>query len=122
MPDLRDTSNFCARYSVIGMLFMVMVSMMLTYQPFFIGGIEDLEQARSNAYGGAGTFLCIFVLSVVYLVFDALRGGGNNNARRESRRSRGHEYDSVATSGIDGPDFMMDHLELPPSVEQARFT
>jgi len=99
---------------------------MLTYQPLFIGGIEDLEQAKSNAYGGAGTFLFVFILSVVYLVFDALRGGNNSSARGETRRSTtGHDYDSLPMSGIDEPDRMlgnMSNLELPPSVEQARFT
>eukprot|EP00536_Pseudo-nitzschia_multiseries_P014034 jgi/Psemu1/102164/gw1.649.17.1 len=74
MPNLRETSNFCARYSVVGLIFMVMVSVMLTFQPFYIGGIEDIEQAKSNAYGGAGTFLFVFIVSVVYLVFDALMG------------------------------------------------
>ena len=103
----------------------VLISMMLTYQPFYIGGIEDLDQARSNAYGGAGTFLFVFILSVVYLVFDALRGGGNNRNRRESRISRGNEYDAVSLSGLDGTEQMMENmanLELPPSVQEARFT
>ena len=52
-----------------------MVAMMLTYQPFYIGGIEDIEQAKKNVYGGVGTFLSIFILSVVYLVLDALSIG-----------------------------------------------
>lgn len=119
MPNLRETSNFCARYSVVGMIFMVMVSIMLTYQPFYIGGIEDLEQAKSNAYGGVGSFLFIFLLSVIYLVFDALQGGGKENFRVESRHSGGVEYDAVPTSGMGGPDLMH---EFPTSAEEAQFT
>ena len=105
-----------------------MISMMLTYQPFYIGGIEDLEQAKSNAYGGVGTFLCVFILSVVFLVFDALRGGaesnnnnnGNSNNSRgdTTRRSRGMDYEGVPMSMMETDT----NLELPPSVEQARFT
>ena len=98
-----------------------MVSMMLTYQPFFIGGIEDLEQAKKNANGGVGTFLFILVLSVVYLVFDAMRGG-TDDVIRESRHSRGVEYSAVPTSGIGGPDLMLETMEFPPSVERAQFT
>jgi len=101
---------------------MVMVSMMLTYQPFYIGGIEDLEQAKSNAYGGVGSFLFIFLLSVVYLVFDALRGGGNDNGRGDTRQSLGMEYDAVPTSGMGGPDLMHETMEFSPSVEQAQFS
>lgn len=124
MPDLRETSNFCARYSVVGIVFMAMVSIMLTYQPFYITGIEDLDQARSNAYGGTGTFLFTFILSVVYIVFDAMRGGGYASARGETRHSRGMEYAAVPTSGMGGPDLMFEtsNLDLPPSVERAQFS
>mmetsp|Transcript_32316 Transcript_32316/g.75992 ORF Transcript_32316/g.75992 Transcript_32316/m.75992 type:complete len:126 (-) Transcript_32316:107-484(-) len=125
MADLRDASNFCARYSVVGLIFMSMVWTLLTYEPFYIGGIEDYEQATSNAFGAAKTFLAVFILSVIYLVFDALTGEDKNNPRLATRRSFGHEYDAVPMSGIGGPDLMFDNmsnLELPPSVEQAQFT
>lgn len=141
MADLRGTSNFCARYSIVGMLFMVLVSMMLTYQPFYIGGIEDVEQAKRNAYGGVGTFLFIFILSVVYLVLDALRGdsreinniggtsssssgsGGGDTTRRRQGGGMGGDYEGVPTSTmIGGGGSYSDNLELPPSVEQAHFT
>mmetsp|Transcript_12243 Transcript_12243/g.25270 ORF Transcript_12243/g.25270 Transcript_12243/m.25270 type:complete len:117 (+) Transcript_12243:165-515(+) len=112
MPSLRDTSNFCARYSAVGMIFMLMVSLMLTYQPFYIGGIEDLKQAKSNAYGGVGSFLFVFLLSVVYLVIDALQGP--DNERMESRHSMGNEYESVPTSGIGGPDLSLERMEFKP--------
>mmetsp|Transcript_14060 Transcript_14060/g.16100 ORF Transcript_14060/g.16100 Transcript_14060/m.16100 type:complete len:111 (+) Transcript_14060:45-377(+) len=110
MADLRGTSNFCARYSVVGMLFMVMVAMMLTYQPFYIGGIEDVEQAKRNVYGGVGTFLSIFILSVVYLVLDALRGES-----REINAIRGRT--DTRRGGASG-----DYEGIPARVEQAHFT
>lgn len=94
------------------MLFMFMISMMLTYQPFFIGGIDDLDQARRNANGGVGSFLTVFIVSVVYLVIDALWGGRNKNDSNSnsngvtSRRSNGNLYDAVPTSGVGGPDAM----------------
>lgn len=95
---------------------------MLTYQPFFIGGIEDLEQAKSNAYGGAGSFFCILLLSAVYLVNDALRGGDKDNYRMETRHSNGSEYQAVPTSGIGGPDLMLETMDFQPTVERAQFT
>jgi len=98
-----------------------MVSAMLTYQPFFIGGIEDLDQAKSNAYGGVGTFLFILLLSVVYLVFDALRGG-DNSGMRASRHSQGNEYSAVPTGGMGGPDLMLETMEFTSNIEPDRFT
>lgn len=121
MVDLRDASNFCARYAVAGVIFMIMVSVMLSYQPFFIGGIEDIEQARRNANGGVGSFLFVFLLSTSYLVFDSLRGGGNGKTRGEARHSRGDEYEAVATSGIGGPDLMLETMESTP-IAEAQFT
>ena len=105
-----------------------MVAMMLTYQPFYIGGIVDVEKSKSNARGGVGTFLFVFILSVVYLVIDTLRGGGNNNTSREdinTRRQGGIDYERVPTSSMGGPSIMLEtstNLELPPSVERAHFT
>ena len=119
---------YCYCYGTQRTVLQVMVSMMLTYQPFYIGGIEDLEQAKKNTYGGVGTFLFVFILSVVYLVLDALRGGGdnNNNSRGDNtRRHGGMDYEGVPTSSMGGPDLMLEtttNLELPPSVEQAHFT
>ena len=97
-----------------------MVSLLLMYQPFFVGGIEDLDQARKNAKGGAGSFLCIFLLSVIYLVSDAVRAG--DNLGRESRHSNGVEYEAVPTSGIDGPDLRLETMDFTPTVENAQFT
>ena len=99
-----------------------MVSLLLMYQPFFVGGIEDLDQARKNAKGGAGSFLCILLLSVIYLVSDALRGGDKDNFGRESRHSNGAEYQAVPTSGTGGPDLMLETMDFQPTVESAQFT
>jgi len=45
-----------------------MISVMLTYQPFLMGGIDDHEIARKNSNGAMGTFFFTFVLSVVFLI------------------------------------------------------
>jgi hypothetical protein len=47
---------------------------MLTTQPFFIGGIEDYEKARSSAYGAFGMFLFTFILSLIGIVYDSKKG------------------------------------------------
>mmetsp|Transcript_6139 Transcript_6139/g.13592 ORF Transcript_6139/g.13592 Transcript_6139/m.13592 type:complete len:84 (+) Transcript_6139:292-543(+) len=61
--------------------------MMLVKQPFFIGGIEDVDVAKSSAFGAAGMFLFTFVVSIMFLV----RNSGSQDARQrgEARRSRG---------------------------------
>ena len=111
-----------------------MIIMMLTYQPFYVGGIEDLERAKKNAYGGVGTFLFIFMLSVVYLVIDALRGDSreinslgpmnssrNNNDTRYSGGING-DYEGIPAMSNNSMMAGADNYELPPSVEQAHFT
>mmetsp|Transcript_9843 Transcript_9843/g.15789 ORF Transcript_9843/g.15789 Transcript_9843/m.15789 type:complete len:125 (+) Transcript_9843:142-516(+) len=124
MPDLRGISNFCARYSLVGLLFMVMVAMMLTYQPFYIGGIEHVESATRNAYGAIATFLLTFILSVVYLVQDALKGGSDQGGfdSASSRRRSGNDYDGVPTNMMMAGGADTTNYDLPLSVEQASFT
>ena len=70
---------------------------MLVHQPFFIGGIDDVETAKSSAFGAAGTFFLVFLVSIVYLIADAQFdfGGGNSNNPRSPRNNRG-EYDLVS--------------------------
>ena len=40
------------------------MGVLLTTQPFFILGIEDVREARSNAFGAMGMFVATFLLSV----------------------------------------------------------
>ena len=98
---------------------------MLTYQPFYIGGIEDVQHAKKSAYGAMAMFILTFILSVLYIIFDVIRdavGGGRRNNTNIRRRS-GVDYDGVMT----GPEPHVlqqnnANLDLPPSVEQAHFT
>jgi hypothetical protein len=102
----------------------------LTYQPFFIEGIEDVEGATRNAYGAMATFLFTFILSVVYLVQDVLRGSrssGNQGVYDSPSRWRsGNDYEVVPTNMVlGGPNVMQElntNLDLPLSVERAQFT
>lgn len=62
--DVGTTSRVCAFYSFTGMLFTLFVGVLLTTQPEFIVGIEDVGEARSNAFGAMGMFIATFALSV----------------------------------------------------------
>jgi hypothetical protein len=109
-----------------------MVAMMLTYQPFYIGGIENVEAAKRNAYGTMATFLFTLILSVVYLVQDVLKRGGERSSRGRGRYHNNtngpNEYDLVPSSSalrVGGPEIMQEYntnLDLPMSLEQAQFT
>lgn len=44
---------------------------MLMKQPFFIGGIDNVERATGNAFGAAGMFFFIFLVSMVHLIRDS---------------------------------------------------
>jgi hypothetical protein len=93
---------------------------MLMRQPFFIGGIEDVEKAKGSAFGAAGTFFFTFMVSMLYIIKDARRmtvGSRNNNGARLdnpfyatgiSTTSLFHDYDPVdstiaSTGEIDSP-------------------
>jgi len=71
----------CGFYSATGMIFMLFVWVMLTAQPFFITGIEDVSLARSNAFGALLTFCATFAISVGLII----RGKNNSSSM---------EYDS----------------------------
>lgn len=43
---------------------------MLSTQPFFIGGIEDSEEAKSSAFGACGIFAFTFAASVLGIWYD----------------------------------------------------
>jgi hypothetical protein len=47
------------------------VGVMLMKQPFFIGGIDNVERATGNAFGAAGMFFFIFLVSMVHLIRDS---------------------------------------------------
>jgi hypothetical protein len=102
-----------------------MVAMMLTYQPFYIGGIKDVEQAKTNAYGAMATFIFTFIVAVLYLIVDVIRtvaSGGRRNGASDVRRRSGVEYDGIARADPHILQQTTTNLDLPPSVEQAHFS
>jgi hypothetical protein len=46
---------------------------MLMKQPFFIGGIDDVEVAKGSAFGAAGTFFFTFLVSIIYMIREGRR-------------------------------------------------
>mmetsp|Transcript_7023 Transcript_7023/g.21018 ORF Transcript_7023/g.21018 Transcript_7023/m.21018 type:complete len:143 (-) Transcript_7023:707-1135(-) len=74
MSDVkRELSQFCMYYSVVGTLFMLWVGIMITKQPFYMKGLEDVDRCRSNAFGAMWLFIFTFVSSVAYLCYDSNR-------------------------------------------------
>lgn len=49
---------------------------MLMEQPFFVGGIRDVEKAKGSAFGAAGLFFFIFIISIVHLIMDSWKLAG----------------------------------------------
>mmetsp|Transcript_28861 Transcript_28861/g.48048 ORF Transcript_28861/g.48048 Transcript_28861/m.48048 type:complete len:103 (+) Transcript_28861:137-445(+) len=69
--DLGEGSRCCAAYSIVGAIFTLWVGVMLTTQPFFVGGIEDVDNAQKSAYGACFMFLFTFVVSAIGMWYDS---------------------------------------------------
>mmetsp|Transcript_20637 Transcript_20637/g.25523 ORF Transcript_20637/g.25523 Transcript_20637/m.25523 type:complete len:102 (+) Transcript_20637:195-500(+) len=69
--DLGATSRCCAFYSATGIIFTLWVGIMITLQPFFIAGIEDVETAKSSSFGAMGMFIFTFVASIFGIYHDS---------------------------------------------------
>ncbi|KAL7550745.1 hypothetical protein ACHAWF_013968, partial [Thalassiosira exigua] len=96
----------CSFYSATGIIFMIFVWAMLSTQPFFITGIEDVEQAKSNAFGALMTFCGLFVVSTAIMMKENGSGreydtGDENynklNIDLKKEYGEGQNYGSVAT-------------------------
>ena len=96
-----------------------MVAMMCTYQPLFMGGIEDHKVSTSNAYGAMVMFIITFGVSVVYLTQDTLTSSSTVARRRRS----GRDYEGVptATDDVVMHDYAM-NLDLPSSVHEGIYS
>eukprot|EP00526_Cylindrotheca_closterium_P022252 CAMPEP_0113603536 /NCGR_PEP_ID=MMETSP0017_2-20120614/1329_1 /TAXON_ID=2856 /ORGANISM="Cylindrotheca closterium" /LENGTH=117 /DNA_ID=CAMNT_0000511931 /DNA_START=39 /DNA_END=392 /DNA_ORIENTATION=+ /assembly_acc=CAM_ASM_000147 len=111
MGEWQATSQFCAVYSIVGVLFMFMVAMMLTYQPELIAGFDDYEAATKNTYGAMTFFFVTFVASIVYLIKESVFGTDDRT------RQSGIEYEGIGSNS--GSAIMEEYamnLDLPPSI------
>jgi len=96
----------------------IWVGVLLITQPFYIGGIENVEKAKGSAFGAATAFFFTFLVSIIYVIRDGRRlavgggsfigGGGspgieiprqiqNPFASRVQGGSLFHDYDPVDT-------------------------
>jgi len=71
--DVNELSHCCAIYSIVGALFQLWVWIMITKQPFYIRGLEDVDNCKKSAFGSMVLFITIFFLSVCYLCLDSSR-------------------------------------------------
>jgi hypothetical protein len=118
LNELLPDQSFRLKFSQL-LALQLMVAMMLTYQPLFIGGIDDVEKATGSAYGGMAAYMFSFLLSVVYLIKDAISPAEDRDAPR--RRQNGNEYRDVPQSGGVLNEYAL-NLDLPPSVEEGVFS
>lgn len=95
---------------------------MLTYQPLFVGGIDNTEHAKSNAWGALFTFVFVFLLSIGFLVHDTVSGGGSYSS---TQRPIDTPFDYDGIPGSHEPAILRDYassLDLPESVQEGVFS
>lgn len=92
-----------------------MVAVLLTMQPFFLGGFKDYNQARGAAFGAMWAYVVTFGVSVVLVVRDARR------LRREAVIMRS-TYGQVPQLDIQDYRVATDLQDLPSSVEEGVYT
>jgi len=74
---------------------------MLTKQPFFIGGIEDIEVATESAFGAFFMFMFVFVLSAIGMWYDSNFGKKASEAEEietEYQLAGGQEFPNYGAS------------------------
>ena len=82
------------------------VAMLLTYQPFYVGGFEDHAVAKDSAFGAMFAFIATFVISL------AVRWRDGRRKRRDMILAR-HTYDQVPR--LDAVETYEISMELPES-------
>ena len=45
--------------------------MLISKQPFYIRGLESVEECRDSAFGAMGVFIFTFTISVGYLIYES---------------------------------------------------
>jgi len=78
------------------------VGIMLTKQPFFIAGIEDVEVATNSAYGAFFMFMFVFVLSAIGMYYDTNYGkkatAAEDEIETEYQLAGGQEFPNYGAS------------------------
>lgn len=72
-------------------------------QPLYILGVEDVEQAKSSAFGAAGTFFFTFIVSIVYMIREA-KQDRFQSIRRMGRGGDGYGQVPISEMDLDEPD------------------
>ena len=70
----------CSLYSFTGVIFMSFVYAILSMQPFFVTGIDEPEEARTNALGALKAFGALFGVCVVLIYKNKSAGGREYDA------------------------------------------
>jgi len=104
--DKATIATICSGYSIIGALFMLWVGLMLTYQPFFIQGLDDVTgvEGKKTAFQTMFLFLATLLTSIGYLVYDKER------IRREAAYEAVDNFDFTLPRGM--TDYVVREIEL----------
>lgn len=78
------------------------VGIMVTLQPFYIGGLEDPEDAKISAFGAMGMFLVTLVLSLIGIFYDNTIG---KKSQEVASATENNESEGYVLNAADGPDY-----------------
>jgi len=88
------------------------VATLISKQPFYIGGLEDVDLCKSSAVGAMGMFLFTFVASVAHICYEK----ANPYSRTNTNLNSMEEMDFVGRPGMrDFPDRTSSLYELAES-------
>jgi len=109
VTHLDGISNFCAIYSLTGLLFTAFVGSLIKNQPLFIKGIDESNQelTKESAFGAMGMFIFLFTSSVLYLCFH------KHHDSEHAIRAQGYMRPHMQSGGMRMSDYQ---VELPHSV------
>lgn len=76
---------------------------MVTLQPFYIGGLEDPEDAKISAFGAMGMSLVTLVLSLIGIFYDNTIGKKSEQVASATENNESAE--GYVLNAADGPDY-----------------
>jgi len=100
MVSAINCAKCCTVFSITGIVFLVLIGILLEYQPLYVKGIVEPSKSAQSCYQGAVIYAGTLLLSLGYWSFDESRKRLARQAERNKPKNQkikfGSKYGAVA--------------------------